>query len=143
MVARFGNPNNAAFWVTTFDPAIEYMPTRGEISSEDDDNVLHAITLTWEKVSGQLLPVSLAYEYGIANRNRTIVTPYAKRFKLYWLIGDQIPEQVFSGPDHLLPLLDHFQLPHSRYDEQRDMFVAADLWTPLSLPVPDDFQDFK
>jgi hypothetical protein len=141
LLALFAERKEDAGWITTFDPAIEHMPTRTEIRNKDGETH-RAINLTWAKVNGQLLPKSLVYEYGVRHHDGT-TAQQAKRFKLYWLFDDQIPEEVFTGPDHLLPLLDHLRLPHSRFDEQRDMWVAADLWTPVSLPIPDEFEEFK
>ncbi|MGI9471735.1 MAG: hypothetical protein ACR2NZ_09405, partial [Rubripirellula sp.] len=120
--ARFINQDESAICITTFDPAIEHMPIRGEIRNIKNDQLYHAIDLTWEKTSGHLLPSTLVYEHPISSRNRDVTTLHTKRFKLYWLFGEEIPSQVFTGPDHLLPLLDHFQLPHSRYDKERDFW---------------------
>ena len=143
LVARFASLTDSHTWNLTFDPAVESMPVRGEVRNRDTNELSHELRLTWKRVAGQLLPDSIVYEYPVANRNRTVTTLHAKQFKLHWLLGKEIPQSVFAGPDHLTPLLDHFGLARSRFDAKKDMWVPVDVWTPLSLPIPDDFQELQ
>ncbi|TWT55516.1 hypothetical protein [Allorhodopirellula solitaria] len=34
-------------------------------------------------------------------------------FRLQWLFGDEVPDEIFTAEDHLAVLLDQFDIPHS------------------------------
>lgn len=36
-------------------------------------------------------------------------------------MGDEIPDKIFEAENPLVPLLDHFEIPHSRRSENGDV----------------------
>jgi hypothetical protein len=37
--------------------------------------------------------------------------------RCYWLVGDEVPDAIFTANDHLAALLDHFKITHTRLGE--------------------------
>ncbi|WP_146409802.1 hypothetical protein [Allorhodopirellula heiligendammensis] len=93
-----------------FSPADQWMPVR--FSGKDllyTWNSLEA-RYHWKKTGGFLLPDRIQTSMGSASNKDSVNEAV---FRLKWLIGDEVPDEIFTAEDHLAVLLDQFDIPHS------------------------------
>ncbi|MCG8652642.1 MAG: hypothetical protein MI861_22575, partial [Pirellulales bacterium] len=107
------NPNQAVKWQIRmeFDPAYEMMPVRVQVKNLLWENDFQDTRITWKKSGKTLLPYRFELAFG-SRSNRIDLTECT--FRCYWLVGDEIPDKFFEADNPLVPLLDHFEIPHSR-----------------------------
>jgi len=93
-----------------FDPSQEMMPVKLEGSIDGMPHYFEEVNLTWTRYKNTLVPAKISVSMGeISDPNAT----YAFTFKCHWLIGDDVPNEIFTAKDHLAALLDQFDIPHS------------------------------
>ncbi len=113
-----------------FSPADQWMPVR--FSGKDllyTWNFLEA-RYHWKKSGDVLLPDRIHMSMGSLS-NKDEVNEAV--FRCQWLIGDEVPDEIFTAEDHLAVLLDHLEIPHSR-------LVNGDV-VRAPHPLPDDLYE--
>ena len=94
-----------------FDPAYEMMPVRVQVENQAIKHDFQDTRITWRKHGKTLLPHRIEYAHGsMGNKEDTS----ACTFRCYWLVGDEVPDEVFESDNHLGTLLDHFEIDHTR-----------------------------
>jgi len=94
-----------------FDSSKEMMPVRVSRTNSLLKDYYEEIRFEWGRHMNTLVPTRISFASPDVNRAEKVseVT-----FKCYWLIGDEVPDAIFTSEDHLAALLDHFGIVHSR-----------------------------
>ena len=112
-----------------FDPAAEMMLVR-----ERTDNLIprHStfgeLRITWRRHEKTLLPYRIETASSDIN-DKNIITEYV--FRCYWLVGDEVPDEIFTSKDHLAALIDHFKITRSRLVNGKRVYSEHELPSDL------------
>lgn len=110
-----------------FDASLDMMPVRVQIKNHALENDFQDTRIHWRKHDDLLLPHRIELAYGSMS-SKTDVSECTLR--CFWLVGDEVTDEMFSGDRSLTALLDHFKVPRSRLENGKTV--------PLVHKYPDD-----
>ncbi len=106
------NPNKMLDWKITmeFDAAYEFMPTKVDVQNKAFKNDFQHTRIKWRKHGKTLLPYRIEIAYGDMTKEKESTEC---TYRCYWLVGDEVPDDLFKEENPLPMLLDHFNIKHS------------------------------
>jgi len=94
-----------------FSPADQWMPIRFSSKMIGFPSAFQECRYHWKKTGDFLLPDRIQLSMGKISKPGNVSDA---TFRCHWLIGDDVPEEIFTSEDHLAVLLDQFEIPHSK-----------------------------
>ncbi len=94
-----------------FDSTMEMMPISVSRVNSLNKKYFEEMRYEWERHGSTLVPKRISFANSDASDNN-VVEEYS--FRCYWLIGDEVPDAIFTSEDHLAALLDHFKITHTQ-----------------------------
>jgi len=103
-------PHISTEMTITFDPAQEMMPVKFAKSIQQYPHYFEEVAYQWSRHKSTLVPTKINMQRSeISDPDSTA----SYTLKCHWLIGDDVPNEIFTAKDHLAALLDQFDIPHS------------------------------
>ena len=113
-----GSPVRRTEVKMTFDPKYDLRPTETQTRFIYDDYELSARTsIRWKKYKEYWLPVWWTGTESMNPSDRT--ETIEATFKVYWLVGDEVPDEYFEAEDPFQWVLDRFKIPDDRVVDGR------------------------
>ena len=115
-----------------FAPSAEMMVVRNRLDNISPGlEMFQELRITWKRHGKTLLPYRIETARSSVN-DKNIITEYV--FRCYWLVGDEVPDEIFTSKDHLAALIDHFKITRSRLVNGKRVYTEHKL--------PSDLHDY-
>ena len=119
-----------------FDPKHDFLPSGIEYESlvhPPDEYFTFNTRCRYRRHTGHIVPVWFQIDddmtYAIPSEESL------STYKIYWLIGDELPDEYFDSTDPLAWLLDRFDVPHA--------VQVGNLLIPADYAIPEDLGTYN